>query len=66
MDHLRNNRVELIVWHTPPNPTTRARILADVLRDDRGRWRRIALFGSGSASWSICGRVFQTGNSTDQ
>lgn len=65
MDYLRNNRVELIVWHTPPRLTTHVRILADMLRDDRGWWRRIALFGSGSASWSVYQRVFQTGNSTD-
>ena len=65
MNYLRDNRVELIVWHTTPDLTPHERILADVLRDDRGWWRRIALFGSGPASWSVYQRAFQTGESTD-
>jgi hypothetical protein len=67
MDYFYENRVELIVWHTPPSaaPAAHTLILADVLRKDRGWWRQTALFGTGSDSWSVYERVFQNRKSPE-
>jgi hypothetical protein len=67
MNCFRDNRVDLIVWHTPPPAALAPHtlILADVLREDRGCWRRTASFASGSASWSVYQRVNQTGQATN-